>query len=56
MGPWLLILKFAIRMFSEINIMKLITSQNEFLRQIAMKPGQKIAIKPASDTQALILN
>ena len=36
--------------------MKLITSQNEFLRQIAMKPGQKIAIKPASDTQALILN
>ena len=36
--------------------MKLIRNQNGFLRQRAMKPGQKTAIRPASDTQALILN
>lgn len=52
MGHWLLILKFAIRMFSKIN-MKLIRSQNK-LRQIAMKPGQKSPVSHLLETSSQI--
>ena len=49
MGHWLLILKFAIRMFSKINITKLVRSPNK-LRQIAMKPGQKSPVSHLLET------
>ena len=53
MGLWLLILKFAIRMFSKINIIKLIRSPNK-LRQRAMKPGQKSPVSHLLETASQI--